>query len=329
MQVHYLGPFDHQCPSCCAFHWIAERKSSLTLSAPSFSSCCKAGDVLLPFLQDLPPALQLLYDGCHREAVEFRQHIHSYNKALAFTYTGGRNHLVASSYNGRGPPHYKIHGEIFHRLGPIEPEEGVDPVFSQLYIYDHNEALHYRQHANPERSVDTLNCLQSLLERCHPLVDVYVQASRLSRETSLTNYRLQLNFRKGMDRRRYNLPTGDHELAMIIPGDENVVANAQQILLRPRGGPLVQISQCDPSFLTLHFPLLMPTGQFGWEPNIPFVSSTPDSTRHVSLSDYAKFHLHPRPPHVESDHVFKAAQLFQEYIIHLWAAAEHSRLMWI
>ena len=46
-----------------------------------------------------------------------------------------------------------------------------------------------------------------MLEECHPYVDVYMQAYRLTQETSLTEYRLQLNFRKGTDCRRYNLPT--------------------------------------------------------------------------------------------------------------------------
>ena len=176
---------------------------------------------------------------------------------MAFTSTGGPEHLLASSHDGRGLLHYKIHGEIFHRLCPIRPLHSALPVFSQLYVYDHNEALQFQKGLNPQRDPDTMETLQSMLEECHPLVDVYMQAYRLMQQTSLTQYRLQLDFRKGTDCRHYNLPTADNELALIIPGDKDAMVNSQQILLRPQGGPLVRISQCDPSFLTLHFPLLV------------------------------------------------------------------------
>ena len=203
------------------------------------------------------------------------------------------------------------------------------PVFSQLYVYDHNDALAFRNGLNPQHDPRTMETLQSMLECCHPHIDVYLQAYSLMQQTDLTQYRLQLNFRKGADRRRYNLPTADNELALIIPGDEDAMVNAQQILLRPQGGPLVCISQCDPSFLTLHFPLLMPTGQYSWQPNIPYVSGTPHSIRHVSLCDYANFHIHPQPLHIETQHFFQAGLLFQELLVHLWAAAKHSCLTWV
>ena len=327
--AHYLGTLSHQCSFCRALHWIAEKKATSSIARPVFGECCKSGEVDLPLLDPLPHDLQQLYNGRDRRAVDFRRHIRLYNKALAFTSTGGHQHLVGSSYDSRGPPQYKIHGEIFHRLGPLQPERGVLPVFSQLYVYDHNEALQYRKRLNPERDPVLMERLQTMLEHSHPLIDVYTQAYRLVQETSLTEYRLQLDFRKGCDRRRYNLPTADNELALIIPGDEDAIANEQHILLRPIGGPLVRISPCDPAFLTLHFPLLLPTGQPGWSPGISFVSGTENSTRHVSLADYAKFHLHPRPPLAETCHWFQATQLFQELLVHLWAAAEHSRLIWV
>ena len=64
-------------------------------------------------------------------------------------------------------------------------------------------------------------------------------------------------------------------------------------------------------------------------PNIPFVSQNPNLSHHVSLSDYAKFHLHPHPPDIKTNHFFHASLLFQELLVHLWAAAEHSHLMWV
>jgi len=41
-------------------------------------------------------------------------------------------------------PCYKIQGELYHRLGPLQPGSGQQPMYSQLYIYDHEEAIQYR-----------------------------------------------------------------------------------------------------------------------------------------------------------------------------------------
>jgi Helitron helicase-like domain at N-terminus len=73
----------------------------------------------------------------------------------------------------------------------------------------------------------------------------------------------------------------------------------------------------------------MPTGQYGGQPNIPFLSQNPNSLQHISLSNYLKFHLHPHPPKIETDHFFCTSLLFQELVVHLCAAAEHSCLMWV
>jgi hypothetical protein len=81
----------------------------------------------------------------------------------------------------------------------------------------------------------------------------------------------------------------------------------------------------------LHFPLLSPTGQLSWSPEIHYVFSDNSARQHlfVSFSEYAKFRLHPRPPGIETTHFFQSGLLFQELLVHLWAAAEHCRLSWI
>ena len=100
-----------------------------------------------------------------------------------------------------GPPIYKIQGEIHHRIGPLLPEPGAAPVYSQLYVYDHADALRYRTRRNPQLNHQTMDMLQSVLECCNPYVDVYQQAFNLSENTTLPEYRIQLDFRKGSDRR--------------------------------------------------------------------------------------------------------------------------------
>lgn len=108
VHAHYLGPSSYKCPSCHALHWIAEKKQGSPVSRPTFAECCRSGEVDLPLLDPLPAALRALYDGEDRRAKEFRKHIRLYNSALAFTSTGGPQHLLASSCDSRGPPHYKF-----------------------------------------------------------------------------------------------------------------------------------------------------------------------------------------------------------------------------
>jgi hypothetical protein len=47
----------------------------------------------------------------------------------------------------------------------------------------------------------------------------------------------------------------------------------------------------------------------------------------MSQIEYFAHRLHPH--HNESNHIFKAGCLFQEYIVDLWAAAEQSCLTWL
>jgi hypothetical protein len=147
--AHYLGSFTQNCPSCHALHWIGEKQLKLMLEKHIFSKCCTGGDVDLPLLDLLPDELCTLYQGEHHKVREFREHICSYNKALNFTSTGGHNDL-GSSFNGHRPLQYKIQGEIFHCLGSLLPDNDAQPRFSQLYIYNHAEALAFQNHLNPE-----------------------------------------------------------------------------------------------------------------------------------------------------------------------------------
>jgi hypothetical protein len=96
-------------------------------------------------------------------------------------------------------------------------------------------------------------------------------------------------------------------------------------------------------YQALHYVLLFPTAQFGWHPNIKFhnansqdapdleqvdgrVAAVRRKQKTVSQIEYFAYQLHPRAN--ESNYIFRAARLFQEYVVDLWASAEQSHLKW-
>ena len=306
-------------------HWAAE-----AVGEDDFGDCCGRGKVAVPLLVPVPPLLTRLYSDDTAQANEFRSHIRRYNKAFAFTSTGGSFRLDGTVFDGRGPPCYKIQGDLYHRLGPVFPEHGCIPTYSQLYIWDDAEALEYRRNRNPENDRDTMASLQDMFLEYNPFVDVYQQARQIMQEITLPSYTLQLDFLRASDARRYNLPRARNELATIIPGDIDTCINSRQIIVRPKGGPLIRMTECHPAYIALHFPLLAPTGQLGWNPDMLHSPLHPRGKRNrLTLCEFLQFRLHIRPSSVESDHYFRSGFLWQEFIVEMWLAAEHSRLRWI
>jgi hypothetical protein len=45
-------------------------------------------------------------------------------------------HIDRSVNDGRAPPLFKIHDQVYHRVGSLLPSDDGSPKFIQLYIYD-------------------------------------------------------------------------------------------------------------------------------------------------------------------------------------------------
>ena len=330
--THYLGRMQHLCPHCHALHWLDGRLSKLSARNPRFGSCCLSGKVSINFVAYLPPELYNYFVSQEDDAVEFHSHIWRYNKAFAFTSSGGPWCLDGTVFDGHGPPTFKIQGELYHQIGPLFLEDGRALLYSQLYIFNPIDALDHRQHNNLQTRPHTMETLQHLLLDCNPFVSVYEHTAALSHTHSFPSYHLKLDFLEASDRCRYNLPNTHHELAAIIPGDIECCIDARNVIIREKGGPLMHITEIHPSYIPLHFPLLAPTGQSGWHCDLHYTFTTRPhgaSTREFILyCDFLKHRLHIRPFTIESDHYFWAGFLFQEYIVDSWAAAEHSWLKW-
>lgn len=84
-----------------------EKVSKSSKIHPEFTACCQRGHVNLAPLPDPPDFLRSVFEGSHRQAIEFRQNIRQYNMSLAFTSLGvAEDRLV----NRRGGWVFRISG---------------------------------------------------------------------------------------------------------------------------------------------------------------------------------------------------------------------------
>ena len=201
---------------------------------------------------------------------------------------------------------------------------------------------------NLDRTV--MQILQDTLYRHHPGIEMYKQAYELTRNMPAENQcKIALRFDERTDRRRYNLPASAaaNEIAVILPGDGDQPQDCRDIVLHRRGGqPLERISELHPMYLSLHYVLLFPTGQLGWhrrmlradvdenaggdlndEENPLIEEASTRKRKYVTQMEWFGYQLFPRVE--ESQHLFKAGKLLQEFIVDAWALTEQSRLNWV
>jgi hypothetical protein len=320
---------DVACSHCGALHWASEALVHSSANSPKFGKCCTSGKVKIPKLDDPPPELLHLLSGQEDICKKFRERIRNYNNALAMT-SLGCDQDRAINRDGVGPYVFKVQGRLYHQIGSLLPRPGSSPVYAQLYIYDPQEALDFRMNntANTSLHTPTMQTLQDMLYRRHPGVQLYKQAFELTQNMGPDQQcRIALRFDHNTDHRRYNLPTDtSNEIAVILPGDGDQPTAATDIILNRRGGGLKEISTLHPLYPSLHYVLLFPTGQLQWHPHIPLSLEDGHTQKreYVSQAEYFRYRLFPRLN--ESNHIFMAGKLFQEYAVDSWASTEQSRL---
>jgi hypothetical protein len=147
--------------------WYEERLGpNKRTKNPSFGICCKNGKIDLPELQEPPVFLEQLLNGDDQRSKNFRKNIRSYNSMFAFTSTGG---VVDKEINkGHGPYVFRMHGQNYHHIGTLLPEEGNQPCWVQLYIYDTEHEIENRISASKmmERSHQSIKLLLLDLKKC-------------------------------------------------------------------------------------------------------------------------------------------------------------------
>ncbi|PKK59313.1 hypothetical protein RhiirC2_794998 [Rhizophagus irregularis] len=171
---HDLGRMDQVCAYCDSKFWMKEKDQRSTLISPTFTMCCAGGKVTLPPLLEPPSYLMELYTSSESDAKSFRKNIRRYNSLLACTSFGAN---VNDEFQNMGISNFSIHGQVYHLIGPLLPEEGQVPKFAQLYIYDTENEIKNRLNIMTHNINSTiLQNLQNMLDLINPYIQNFRQA---------------------------------------------------------------------------------------------------------------------------------------------------------
>jgi len=265
----------------------------------------------------------VLFEGNSRQSKEFRENIWKYNRAFAFTSLKvTEDHSVNEGH--RGPPVFRIQGELYHRGGCLTPASNRPPTYAQLYIYDSQAALEHRCQQNSGLDANTLQNLQDMLLEHHPYASIYHHAYEILKDYDVgDDVSIRLRVAPGRDRRRYNLPTAD-EVAVILPGDsgEKTQISRRDIVLQLRAGGLQTISDLHPAYVPLYYVLLFPYGENGWHPELKLHSRSGQPAKRLTQTRFVAYQLHTREN--EYSALLHGGRLLQRFMVDMFASIDQS-----
>ncbi|KAG7599001.1 Nucleic acid-binding OB-fold [Arabidopsis suecica] len=346
--TEYLDHGDpvYSCSYCGAIMWYGERiNRHKKVRKPIFTQCCLQGSVKLPFLHNQPELLFALLTNDDDMSRHFRENIRAYNMIFSFTSLGGKcdNSVTA----GRGPNMFQIQGENYHQIGSLIPGEGEFPKFSQLYIVDTENEVENRAgilskgksagkyKKKPELRKDIIEAIIKLLNEVNPYVAHFRQARDRFNTNPEESFHMKIVSDRVRDGRTYAVPTAS-EVAALIPGDFHVGMPSRDIIIEEKSGYLQRISEIEPCYLALQYPLLFPKGEDGYRTGIlkgnnhGKKKNKPEGTEEndcISLRQWYAYRIQERKN--EQSILLRSKRLYQQFLVDAYTTIEANRLKYI
>ena len=316
------------CSDCGALMFPFELHRKKPNGEYTFSLCCNYGCVNLPSFKDPPDILQDLLISDSHEAKTFRQSIRAYNSMLSMAsrnITGKETDFG----NSRGPPVFKVSGSMYHLSPNVLPEQGQEPKFAQIYVYDREQQIDSRlksiKHPKPVDR-NTLGTLQDMLEDCNFYVKQYQSAAKIfeSRPTEDLRLVMKSTGSKGAKKKTFMPDVAD--VVVIAPGDQT--ERRDVILYRSKGShpnsnDTVRIHEFHKSYDPTAYVLILPYGDDGYNLPAPLQSNG----RTLTAMDFYCYHLMVRDSSFNTLHW--CGRLYQEYICDMYSKVEGARLKYI
>nr|KAJ0221167.1 hypothetical protein LSAT_V11C200062880 [Lactuca sativa] len=285
------GDQDVVCQTCRAKLWRNESIRGKEKGNTDYSLCCVYGKVQLPDLKKPPPTYERMFRNMDSKSKHFMKNIRRYNSI------------------GNTPYIFRLDGQNYYSIGSLLPAKGLEPKFSQLYIYDTNNEITNRQ----RYFRDIIEDIKVMLDSNNVLVRSY----RMVRDTFQKN------------------PEVDMKLRLIGRGSKMEEHITYRLLLRgtssfKKNGSLQHINELHPSYLPLQYPFLFPYGDDGYSVDILHkgVSFTTDNKRaKCTMREYFAYRIQDR------DHSFSlilnSKRLFQQFLVNAYTMMETERLYYI
>lgn len=316
IELHSVGDMDKICKHCSAMLYAGE------VSDGSSSICCHKGKISLPPVT-VPNELRSLIEQNDSKTANYLLHIRNFNNALAFASI----QVDSVQIPGRGPYCYKIHGQLYHMVGALQPPLGVQPSYAGLFIVDYDTALDIRNQnpANRQCNNEIMDFLQTLLMNVNPYAQIFKSVKDLPNAAS--NVQLHFTTSNAFHPGRSNLPTVSEVGAVFVSNDGAPPGSFDFVIYSKSTGALTKISNLNPHCDPMAYPLLFPCGDSGWQPGMPHVQIHATLSRTVTTQlQYYCFRLAVRG---DFNHIHASGKLFQQYIVDSYVKVEGSRIAYI
>lgn len=237
-----------KCPYCKAMKYQFE----------SEGLCCCGGRVKLPTIESPPEPLRSLMDWKTEDGKHFLKNIRKFNTVFQMTSFGAENTVNMQGYM----PTFAVEGQIYHQVGSLLPEEGVDSKFLQIYFVGGEEQITRRRNIIPDLRASVVEDLQNMLYTENHLVRSFKQVVET---TEAPDFNVVIRPDKtptGEHVRRFNAPTTS-EMAVLMVNEEGANKN-RYIIIRKRDGQLRKIIETNIAHDGLQYPLLFVRGEDGY-----------------------------------------------------------------
>ncbi|XP_054290927.1 uncharacterized protein LOC129005912 [Macrosteles quadrilineatus] len=307
-----IGLMTTLCPYC---HALKFQKESLGM-------CCSNGKVNLPPLSEPPEPLQTYIAGVSRESKHFLQHIRKYNSCFQMTSFGASSIVRYGNFM----PTFKVQGQVYHQIGSLLPLPQEDPQFLQIYFIDNvEEELDRRCAFSLATNREIIAELRASFHEHNSLVRDFKSALENARED---DFKVIIRADKAPlheHARRFNAQMAP-EVGAVIVGTE---ITRRDIVISMRDETKQRVSETHRSYDALQYPIMFPRGEDGY--NLELYQTNPTTgaatTKKVSCKAFYAYRIMIRDQ--QTNHILMCRQLFQQFIVDMYAKVESERLNYI